>query len=75
MELMARLEGGEPLFTHRIAQHMMFSYLWGSSEKAKRELSYTYRPARKTLLRSIRWYLEHGYVPERTARQLALARA
>lgn len=75
MELFARLEGGEPLFTHKVARDLMFSYIWGNSGKAEKELGYKHRAARKTLLRALRWYLEHGYVPERTARQLALARA
>jgi dihydroflavonol-4-reductase len=75
MELLARIEVRDPLFSYRLARDMMFAYQYGSSEKAEQELGYSHRPARKTLLRSLRWMLEHGYVPEKRARQLALARA
>jgi dihydroflavonol-4-reductase len=75
MDVIAKIESREPVFSHRLARDAMFAYFWGSSEKAKEELGYACRPARKTLLRSLRWYLEHGYVPERRARDLALARA
>jgi dihydroflavonol-4-reductase len=75
MDFFARLEYREPVFDHRLARDHMFAYVWGSSEKAQKELGYTFRPARQALLRSLRWYLEHGYVAERTARDVALARA
>ena len=75
LELHARLRGGEPLFTYRMARDHAFTYLWASNEKAKRELGYSHRSAREALLRSVRWYLEHGYVAERAARNLQLVRA
>jgi dihydroflavonol-4-reductase len=72
LELRARLFGGEPELTYRLARDFAFAYTWVTSEKAENELGYTYRPARETLARSVRWYLERGYVPERAARRVRL---
>jgi dihydroflavonol-4-reductase len=75
MELGARLGGPVPLVTYRMARDFAFRYLWASSEKAEKELGYTHRPARRTLLRSLLWYLEHKYVPQKIAQDLAPVRA
>jgi dihydroflavonol-4-reductase len=72
MELKASLLGGDPPITRRLARDYAFGYLWVTSEKAAKELGYQFRPARVTLSRSVRWYLEHGYVPEKHARRVRL---
>jgi hypothetical protein len=43
-----------------------------SSKKAAQELGYAARPAREALERSVRWYLDHGYVAERAAQRVRL---
>jgi dihydroflavonol-4-reductase len=61
-ELYARLSGDEPEITHKMARDFFDGSFWVSSSKAERELGYVHRPARKTLARAIRWYLDRGYV-------------
>lgn len=75
LELHGRMRGIEPPFTYKLVRDYAFNFIWGSSEKAERELGYTHRPARQTLSRSLRWYLEHGYIPEKVARALTLVGA
>lgn len=72
LELRARLFGGEPALTYRLARDYADSFAWVSTDKAEQELGYRHRPARQTLARAVRWYLEHGYVPERAARRVRL---
>jgi dihydroflavonol-4-reductase len=72
MELHARWSGGDPSITRRLARDYALGYAWATSEKAERELGYTHRPARDTLSRAVRWYLENGYVPERAASRVRL---
>jgi dihydroflavonol-4-reductase len=72
MELKARLFGGDPALTYRMARDYASGYVWVTSDKAEQALGYSHRPARETLMRSVKWYLEHGYVPERAARRVHL---
>jgi dihydroflavonol-4-reductase len=68
-ELVARLTDIEPEITYKMARDFFDTTFWVSSAKAERELGYTHRPARETLARAVRWYLDRGYVkPERAAR-------
>ena len=71
-ELSARLRGGEPLLTRRIARDYVGSCVWVSSEKAETQLGYTHRSAREALARSVRWFLDSGYVSERAAGRVRL---
>jgi dihydroflavonol-4-reductase len=71
-ELKCSLFGGEPQLTARLARDYANAYAWVSSEKAERDLGYTHRPARQTLARAVRWYLENGYVPDPVARRVRL---
>jgi dihydroflavonol-4-reductase len=68
MELGARLFGGEPSLTYRMARDYVGAYQWASSAKAESELGYRHRSARKALARSIRWYVDNGYLT-RAARE------
>lgn len=72
LELKASLFGGDPPLTKRLARDYANAYVWVTSEKAEKELGYQHRPARQTLSRAVRWYLEHGYVPEHAARRVRL---
>jgi dihydroflavonol-4-reductase len=72
MELKARLFGGDPELTYRLARDYASAFAWVTSEKAETELGYTHRTARETLARSVRWYLARGYVPEHAARRVRL---
>jgi dihydroflavonol-4-reductase len=60
-EAWARLAGGgEPLLTVdglRMSRNRMFF----SSEKARRELGYAFRPAAQALADAVAWFREHGY--------------
>jgi hypothetical protein len=40
--------------------------------KAKRELGYTYLPARDTLRRTVAWLVNNGFVTERRRRAMKL---
>ncbi len=72
MELNAHLGGGEPMLTRKLARDFAFSYVFVSSEKAENELGYTHRPVREALARSVRWYLQKGYVPDKAAHRVRL---
>lgn len=72
MEMKALWFGGEPQLTRRLARDYASAYAWVTSEKAEKELGYQHRPARQTLARAVRWYLEHGYIPEHAARRVRL---
>ncbi len=70
MELWARLTGNEPEVTYKMARDFYDANMWVTSAKAERELGYTHRPARKTLARAIRWYLDRGYVDRDIAAEI-----
>lgn len=70
MELMARLTGGEPDVTYKLARDFFDTFMWVTSAKAETELGYKHRPARKTLARAIRWYLDRGYVSPQIAAEI-----
>lgn len=72
MELSARLRGGEPLLTRRIARDYVGANVWVTSEKAERDLGYTHRSAREALARGVRWFLDNGYVSEQAAARVRL---
>ncbi len=60
-ETFARLTGIPPVATVeevRMSKKLMFF----SSEKAKRELGYTQRPARQALEDAVQWYRDNGYL-------------
>lgn len=71
-ELSARLGGGEPLITSRIARDYVGANVWVTSEKAETQLGYTHRSAREALARSVRWFLDNGYVSEQAASRVRL---
>jgi dihydroflavonol-4-reductase len=72
LELRARWLGGAPTLTMRLARDYACAYAWVDSAKAEQELGYQHRPARQALARSVRWFLEHGYVSEPAARRVRL---
>lgn len=61
-ELIARWKDTEPELTHRLVRDYFDGFVWVSSNKAIQELGYNYRPARKTLARAIRFYLDQNFV-------------
>jgi dihydroflavonol-4-reductase len=70
MELGARAFGGEPEITYKLTRDFYDRYMYVSSAKAEKELGYKHRPARKTLARAIRWYLDKGYVDPKIASEI-----
>ena len=72
LEWNARLRGGEPRITSRLARDYADSYSWITSQKAESQLGYTHRPVRESLSRSVRWFLANGYVPAHAARHVRL---
>jgi dihydroflavonol-4-reductase len=72
MALKARLFGGEPLLAPQAVRDFAGRFQWVTSAKAEKELGYVHRPAREALARSIRYYLDKGYVPEQAARRVRL---
>ena len=71
-ELSARFRGGTPVVTRRIARDYVGSNVWVTSEKAEKELGYTHRSAREALARSVRWFLDNGYVSPQAAGRVRL---
>jgi dihydroflavonol-4-reductase len=71
-ELNARLRGGEPRLTSRLARDYVDSYSWLSSAKAEQALGYAHRPAREALARSVRWFLANGYLSPKAAGRVRL---
>jgi len=71
-ELKARLFGGEPRITSRMARDYVDTFSWVTSQKAETELGYRHRPAREALARSVRWFLANGYVPAKAASRVRL---
>jgi dihydroflavonol-4-reductase len=71
-ELAARLTGKTPQLTYKFARDYVGSFVWVTSEKAERELGFTARPLKRTLLRAIRFFVENGYVPARAAGKIRL---
>jgi dihydroflavonol-4-reductase len=72
LELKAKLFGGDPMITRRLARDYSGNFLFVSSAKAERALGYVHRPAREALARSVQWFLEKGHVPEQAARRVRL---
>lgn len=71
-EVKARLRGGDPRITSRLARDYVDAYSWVTSEKAETHLGYTHRSAREALARSVRWFLANGYVPQKAASRVRL---
>jgi dihydroflavonol-4-reductase len=67
-----RFMGGEKLMTSRIIRDYVGSNVWVTSAKAEAELGYRHRSAREALARSVRWFLDNGYVSERAASRVRL---
>jgi dihydroflavonol-4-reductase len=72
MELRSALTGKPPALTSRLARDYAHSYVWVTSEKAERALGYQHRPARETLARAVRFFIEKGYLPGAVADQVRL---
>jgi dihydroflavonol-4-reductase len=71
-QLYAGLRGGEPIITSRIARDYVGHNVWVTSAKAEEALGYTHRSAREALARSVRWFLDNGYVSEQAASRVRL---
>jgi dihydroflavonol-4-reductase len=71
-ELKARVLGGQPRITSRMARDYVDTFSWVTSKKAEVELGYRHRPAREALARSVRWFLQNGYVPPQAASRVRL---
>lgn len=72
LELNARLFGGEPPLTYKLARDYVGKFVWVTTAKAEAELGYRPRNARQTLLRSVKWYLYNGYLGDDVERRLRL---
>jgi len=71
-ELNARLRGGDPRITSRLANDYADTFSFITSKKAEAGLGYRHRPAREALARSVRWFLANGYVPPAAASRVRL---
>jgi dihydroflavonol-4-reductase len=69
-EAWARLTGKEPQLTYKLARDYVGYFVWVSSKKAESELGYTHRPLRTTLARSVLFYLEKGYLPDKRSNRI-----
>ena len=68
MELGSKLTGARPMLDRSQVDEFAGHYGYFSSEKAKRELGYTYLSARDTLRRTVAWLMDHGFVSEKRMR-------
>lgn len=71
-EMWAGLRGGEPIITSRIARDYVGHNVWVTSQKAESALGYSHRSAREALARSVRWFLDNGYVSDQAASRVRL---
>jgi dihydroflavonol-4-reductase len=71
-ELNARLRGGDPRITSRLANDYVDTFSYITSQKAEQALGYRHRPAREALARSVRWFLANGYLPKNAASRVRL---
>lgn len=71
-EMLSWWNSQPPLLTQKVVENYYDRYVFVSSEKAQKELGYSPRPARETLARACRWYLDHGYVAPHAARRARL---
>lgn len=71
-ELSARFSGGDPILTSRMARDYVGANVWVTSEKAETKLGYQHRSAREAMARSVRWFLDNGYVSEQAASRVRL---
>ena len=65
-DLWGKVTGVEPAVNSAAAK-MASQLHFFSSDKAKRELGYTSRPARESITDAWHWFLEHGYVDRSAA--------
>ncbi len=72
LALFSRLKGEEPLVTPKLMRAYTSGFAWVDSRKAERELGYEHRSARLALGRSVQWFLDQGYVPDRFAGRIRL---
>jgi dihydroflavonol-4-reductase len=68
----AAITGETPAISYDVVRGSFGRYFWVSSEKAQRELGYSARPARQALARSVRYYVDHGYLSPGELRRLRL---
>jgi dihydroflavonol-4-reductase len=64
MELASKVTGTRPMLDRTQIDEFAGKYGYFSSDKAKRELGYTFLSARDTLRRTIAWLLDRGFVKE-----------
>ncbi len=69
-ELLAGFTGKTPQLTYKFARDYVGSFVWVTSQKAERELGFSPRPLKTTLLRAIRFFLDNGFVPGEFARRI-----
>jgi dihydroflavonol-4-reductase len=63
---------GDKLMTSRLMRDYVGSNVWVTSAKAEAELGYQHRSSREALARSVRWFLDNGYVSEQAASRVRL---
>lgn len=71
-ELNARLRGGDPRITSRMANDYVDTFSYVTSKKAEDALGYRHRSAREALARSVRWFLANGYVSQSAAARVRM---
>lgn len=71
-DLYARYSGEPPLLTKKLVGSYFERYVFVSSAKAQRELGYSSRPARESLISACRWFLDNGFVSKQAARRARL---
>ena len=70
-ELVSSVTGTRPMIDRSQVDEFAGKYAYFSSQKAARELGYTWRPAREVVTRTIAWIVDRGMV---TAKRQATLR-
>jgi dihydroflavonol-4-reductase len=65
MELGSKLTGSRPMIDREQVDDFAGKYSYFDNSKAKRELGYTWLPARDVLRRTVAWLIDRGFVTEK----------
>lgn len=72
LSTLARITGNPPAVSYDVVRSSFGRYYWVNDARARRELGYTSRPARQALARSVRYYVDHGYLTPAQLRRIRL---
>jgi dihydroflavonol-4-reductase len=69
---LAAATGRPPAVSYDTVRGSFGNYFWVRTDKARKELGYTSLPARRSLARAVRYYVDNGYLSAAQVRKLRL---